>query len=79
MCDTEVTLRDENNVMKFKFDTSAFNDLFNKGILNNTTRSTKNFTSGKIEAFTFNTDEVITTTLGKLYLFKGDYITISGI
>ena len=79
MCDTEVTLRDENGLMKFKFDNRVFNDLFNKGILNNTTRSTKNFTSGKLEAFTFNMDEVLTTPLGKLYLFKGDYITISGI
>lgn len=78
MCN-EVTLRDENNVMKFKFDTRAFNDLFNKGILCNTTRSTKNFTSGKIDAFTFTTNEVITTPTGNLYLFKGDYITVSGI
>ena len=78
MCN-EVTLRDENGVMKFTFDNRVFNDLFNKGLLSNTTRSTKNFTSGKLEAFTFNTNEALETPLGKLYLFKGDYITISGI
>jgi len=76
----EVELRDENGVMKFKFDNQAFNDLFNKGVLANTTKSLKKFTDKTTTtAFTFNVATVFSSPMGKLYFWENDYISVKGL
>lgn len=76
----EVELRDENGVMKFKFDNQAFNDLFNKGLLAMTKKTLKKFTDGSsATAFTFSEATVFTSPMGKLYFWENDYISVKGL
>ncbi len=76
----EVELRDENGVMKFKFENDVFNDMFNKGILAMTKKTLKKFTDGsKATAFTFTESTVFSSPLGKLYFWENDYISVKGL
>ena len=76
----EVELRDENGTMKFKFDNRAFNDLFNKGVLDDTVKSLKKYTDGSTStAFTFTVATVFTSPLGRLYFWENDYISVKGL
>jgi hypothetical protein len=74
-----VELRDSNNILKFKFDNQTFDDLFSKGALDMTKKSTKNFVDGSVTAFTFTDDVVFNSPFGKLYFWENDYIAIKGL
>ena len=76
----DITLRDENGTMKMAFDENVFNVMFDKGILKDTKRTTKKYTDNTTaEAFTFKTDTVFVNPMGRLYLWKGDYIAVKGL
>ncbi len=76
----DITLRDENGTMKMQFNNDVFNAMFDKGILKDTKRTTKKYTDKTTaEAFTFTSDVVFVNPMGRLYLWKGDYIAVKGL
>jgi hypothetical protein len=66
--------------MKASFNEDIFNVMFNKGILANTKKTIKKYTDKtEATAFTFQEDSVFVSPMGKLYLWKGDYIAVKGL
>lgn len=75
-----IQLRDSEGNLKFEFENTAFNDLFNKGLLAMTKKSIRKYKDGSsATVFTFTEGTVFTSTFGRLYFWKNDCIMIEGI
>ena len=72
-----VQLRDSNGNLKIEIENKMFQVMVDKGILALTTKSKKNYTNGAVKtAFTFDDDLVFVSPIGRIYLWKNDFITI---
>jgi hypothetical protein len=76
----EIALRDKQGSLKFIFDNRAFDKMHDDGILNATKKTRKTYKDAEpCDAFTFQADLVYVTPMGKLYLWKGDYLAVRGL
>lgn len=74
----ELQLRDENGILKFKLNDNLLLHLSQNGLFTNTTHKVKKYKDNTSStAFTFSNDLVLTTEIGTLYFWKGDYISLS--